>query len=183
MEAGWSHFKIKVGEDLKDDVRRSALIRAEIGPDRKLMMDANQRWDVDDAIASMQELARFDPWWIEEPTSPDDILGHAAIAKAIAAFERTVLSGDSAYDKFEAGDESALTDAQKRGMELFENVGCDSCHKPPLFSNYRYYNAGIGMDKETPDPGRKNNPEKTRRCILLVAASGLLNGCHTGLFL
>jgi len=84
LDAGWSHFKIKVGENLEDDLRRSALIRDEIGPHRKLMMDANQRWDVDVAIASMGELARFDPWWIEEPTSPDDVLGHAAIAKAIA---------------------------------------------------------------------------------------------------
>jgi L-fuconate dehydratase len=84
MKQGWSHFKIKVGRDLEDDVRRAALIRSEIGPDRKLMMDANQVWDVDEAIANMRELARFDPWWIEEPTSPDDVLGHAAIAKAIA---------------------------------------------------------------------------------------------------
>jgi L-fuconate dehydratase len=84
LAAGWSHFKLKVGMDLEDDVRRCALVRAEIGPDRKLMLDANQRWDVDDAIASMRELARFDPLWIEEPTSPDDVLGHAAIAKAVA---------------------------------------------------------------------------------------------------
>jgi L-fuconate dehydratase len=81
---GWSHFKIKVGRDLVDDVRRSAIIREEIGPDRKLMMDANQVWDVGQAIASMKQLARFDPWWIEEPTSPDDVLGHATIARAIA---------------------------------------------------------------------------------------------------
>ena len=81
---GWSHFKIKVGADLQDDARRAALIRQEIGPQRKLMMDANQRWDVPQAIAAMRELARFDPWWIEEPTSPDDVLGHAAIAHAIA---------------------------------------------------------------------------------------------------
>jgi L-fuconate dehydratase len=59
------------------------LIREEIGPDRKLMMDANQRWDVGEAITNMRELARFDPHWIEEPTSPDDVLGHAAIARAI----------------------------------------------------------------------------------------------------
>lgn len=84
MAAGWSHFKIKVGRDLADDVRRAAIIREEIGPDRKLMMDANQVWEVDEAIASMRALARFDPWWIEEPTSPDDVLGHAAIARAIA---------------------------------------------------------------------------------------------------
>jgi L-fuconate dehydratase len=81
---GWSHFKIKVGRDLQDDLRRAAIVRAEIGPDRKLMMDANQVWSVDEAIANMRELGRFDPWWIEEPTSPDDVLGHAAIARAIA---------------------------------------------------------------------------------------------------
>ncbi len=84
MAEGWSHFKIKVGRDLADDVRRAALIRDEIGPDRKLMVDANQVWEVNEAITSMRELARFDPWWIEEPTSPDDILGHATIARAIA---------------------------------------------------------------------------------------------------
>ena len=84
MAGGWSHFKIKVGRDLADDVRRASLIREEIGPDRKLMMDANQVWDVDEAIANMRELARFDPWWIEEPTSPDDVLGHARIAQAVA---------------------------------------------------------------------------------------------------
>jgi L-fuconate dehydratase len=81
---GWSHFKIKVGRDLGDDLRRAALIREEIGPDRKLMVDANQVWEVDEAIMSMRELAQFDPWWIEEPTSPDDVLGHATIARAIA---------------------------------------------------------------------------------------------------
>jgi len=97
LAAGWSHFKIKVGEDLEDDVRRSALIRAEIGPDRKLMMDANQRWDVSDAIASMRELARFDPWWIEEPTSPDDVLGHATIAKAIAPIG--VATGEQCHNR------------------------------------------------------------------------------------
>jgi cytochrome c peroxidase len=77
------------------------------------------------------------------------------IAKAIASFERTVLSGNSPYDKFKAGDEKALNDAQKRGMDLFESAGCDGCHTPPLFSNYRFINAGIGMDKEKPDEGRK----------------------------
>ncbi len=81
---GFDHIKIKVGSDLKDDMRRAAIIREEIGPDLRLMMDANQKWDVDEAIANMQQLAKFDPWWIEEPTSPDDILGHAKIAKAIA---------------------------------------------------------------------------------------------------
>lgn len=77
-------------------------------------------------------------------------------AKAVAAFERTVLSGNSPYDRFMAGDESAMTDAQKEGMELFEETGCSTCHAPPLFSNFRYYNAGVGIDKEKPDEGRKD---------------------------
>jgi L-fuconate dehydratase len=84
IAAGWRHFKIKVGANLEDDCRRAALVREEIGPDRKLMLDANQRWDVGSAIESMRALARFDPWWIEEPTSPDDVLGHARIARAVA---------------------------------------------------------------------------------------------------
>jgi L-fuconate dehydratase len=80
---GWGHVKIKVGRDVEDDARRARIIREEIGPDRKLMMDANQVWDVDEAIANMERLAEFDPWWIEEPTSPDDVLGHARIARAV----------------------------------------------------------------------------------------------------
>jgi L-fuconate dehydratase len=81
---GWGHVKIKVGRDLEDDARRASIIREEIGPDRKLMMDANQVWDVPEAIANMERLAEFDPWWIEEPTSPDDVLGHARVARAVA---------------------------------------------------------------------------------------------------
>jgi L-fuconate dehydratase len=81
---GFKHMKIKVGADLKDDMRRAAIIREEIGDDLQLMMDANQRWDVDEAINNMESLAKFNPFWIEEPTSPDDILGHAKIAKAVA---------------------------------------------------------------------------------------------------
>lgn len=81
---GWKHFKIKVGGDLEDDKRRLRIVREEVGWDRKVMVDANQVWDVNQAIDWMKHLAAFDPWWIEEPTSPDDVLGHAAIAKAIA---------------------------------------------------------------------------------------------------
>lgn len=81
---GWNHVKLKVGARLADDRRRAAIIREEIGPQRKLMVDANQVWEVGEAIAWMEELAAFDPWWIEEPTSPDDVLGHRAIAEALA---------------------------------------------------------------------------------------------------
>jgi L-fuconate dehydratase len=84
LATGWTEFKMKVGRDLDDDVRRAALIREEIGSGRILMMDANQVWDVPQAIECMKELAQFKPLWIEEPTSPDDILGHATIAKAVA---------------------------------------------------------------------------------------------------
>jgi L-fuconate dehydratase len=81
---GWTHMKMKVGGSLEDDLRRAALIREEIGPDRFLMMDANQVWEVEQAIANTKRLAEFDPWWMEEPTSPDDILGHARIAREVA---------------------------------------------------------------------------------------------------
>lgn len=82
--AGFDYMKIKVGSDLQDDMRRAAIIREEIGPDLRLMMDANQKWDVDEAIENMGKLKKFNPYWIEEPTSPDDILGHAKIAEAVA---------------------------------------------------------------------------------------------------
>jgi L-fuconate dehydratase len=84
LDEGWTHFKMKVGRNLAEDVRRARIIREEIGWDRKLMMDANQVWDVSEAIGYMKELAKFDPYWIEEPTSPDDVLGHSKIAQAIA---------------------------------------------------------------------------------------------------
>ncbi len=84
VAAGWTHFKVKVGGDPEEDIRRCTVVREEIGPDRTLMLDANQRWDVGEAIRAMKDLARFQPLWIEEPTSPDDVLGHAAIARAIA---------------------------------------------------------------------------------------------------
>ena len=78
------------------------------------------------------------------------------IAQAIATFERTVLSGNSPYDKFKAGDTRALTEGQKRGMEVFfsNNARCDSCHEGVNFTNGKYANVGIGMDKPTPDLGR-----------------------------
>jgi L-fuconate dehydratase len=84
VDERWRDVKMKVGSNLRDDLRRAEIIREEIGYDVKLMMDANQKWEVDEAIESMQALAHFDPWWIEEPTGPDDILGHKTIKQAIA---------------------------------------------------------------------------------------------------
>jgi L-fuconate dehydratase len=81
LAQGWQHFKLKVGGEPADDLRRAALVRDEIGSSSKLMMDANQRWGVNEAIDRTRELAAFHPWWMEEPTSPDDILGHARIRR------------------------------------------------------------------------------------------------------
>ncbi len=87
---------------------------------------------------------------------PKEGMTKETIAKAIAAFERTVLSGNSPYDKSKDGDAKALTDAQKRGMDLFmDKASCATCHAPPIFSNNKFYNAGVGMDKPKPDEGRK----------------------------
>ncbi|MEU9510921.1 enolase C-terminal domain-like protein [Micromonospora sp. NPDC048170] len=80
---GWRAMKMKVGGPPADDLRRARIIREEIGPDALLMMDANQVWDVDEAITNMTALAEVDPYWIEEPTHADDILGHARIARAV----------------------------------------------------------------------------------------------------
>ncbi|WP_061293332.1 enolase C-terminal domain-like protein [Herbidospora cretacea] len=80
---GWTHVKLKVGANVDDDLRRLAIAREELG-DRNLMIDANQVWDVPEAITWVNRLAAYEPLWIEEPTSPDDVLGHAAIRKAVA---------------------------------------------------------------------------------------------------
>jgi L-fuconate dehydratase len=95
---GYTAVKMKVGGDLSDDVRRAGLIRAEIGPNRRLMMDANQVWDVDQAIEAMRRLAFADPYWIEEPTHADDVLGHARIARALAGRCR-VATGECAANR------------------------------------------------------------------------------------
>lgn len=84
LAEGWTHFKQKIGGSLEEDRRRAALLREEIGWENILMMDANQVWEVDETIANMRQLAEFDPLWIEEPTSPDDILGHAEIRHRVA---------------------------------------------------------------------------------------------------
>jgi L-fuconate dehydratase len=93
---GWTAFKMKVGAELGDDVRRARIVRDEVG-DSLLAMDANQRWDVEQAIEWMGHLAPFEPYWIEEPTSPDDILGHARIARAIAPIR--VATGEHVHNR------------------------------------------------------------------------------------
>ncbi|SFC44571.1 L-fuconate dehydratase [Flagellimonas taeanensis] len=116
-EEGFKHLKMKVGSSLEDDMRRAALIREEIGHDIKLMMDANQKWDVQEAIDNLAQLKKFDPWWIEEPTSPDDVLGHARIAKAIAPIK--VATGEHCQNR--------VIFKQLMQAKSFEICQIDSC--------------------------------------------------------
>jgi L-fuconate dehydratase len=84
VDDGFGMIKLKVGGSLDDDVRRLGVARAVVGPDLPVAVDANQRWDVSQAIYWMAKLAGFEPYWIEEPTSPDDVLGHAAVRRGVA---------------------------------------------------------------------------------------------------
>jgi L-fuconate dehydratase len=94
---GFTQIKLKVGADLAEDVRRLRLAREAVGPDIRIAVDANQRWDVPDAIAWVERLKPYDPWWIEEPTSPDDVLGHAAIRKAVSPIK--VATGEHVHNR------------------------------------------------------------------------------------
>jgi len=97
VAAGWQDVKMKVGGAPEADARRAAILREEIGDERRLMMDANQVWGVREAIERMRALAAFAPHWIEEPTSPDDVLGHAAIARAVAPIR--VATGEHCHNR------------------------------------------------------------------------------------
>lgn len=99
VQRGWTRFKIKVGRDLADDRRRCAIIREEIGAEGVLMTDANQVWDVGPAVAWMRELAPYRPHWIEEPTSPDDVLGHRAIREALRPSGIAVATGEMCQNR------------------------------------------------------------------------------------
>jgi L-fuconate dehydratase len=94
---GWRDVKMKVGGPPEEDARRAAIVREEIGSERRLMMDANQVWDVPEAIERTRRLAEFEPYWMEEPTSPDDVLGHAVIARAVAPIR--VATGEHCHNR------------------------------------------------------------------------------------
>lgn len=94
---GWTHLKMKVGGDINEDIRRAAILREEIGDKLILMMDANQKWEVKEAIENMKLLAQFNPYWIEEPTSPDDVAGHLSVAKAVSPIK--VATGEHCQNK------------------------------------------------------------------------------------
>lgn len=94
---GWTHFKLKVGGIPADDLRRGRIVREEIGPHNRLMLDANQKWGVVEAIERTRALSSLDPWWMEEPTSPDDILGHARIRREVAPIR--IATGEHCHNR------------------------------------------------------------------------------------
>jgi len=97
LEQGWTHFKLKVGGNPAEDLRRGRIVREEIGWTRKLMVDANQKWGVLEAIERTRQLAELMPWWMEEPTNPDDILGHARIRKEVP--EVRIATGEHCHNR------------------------------------------------------------------------------------
>ncbi len=97
LAQGWTHFKLKVGGDPAEDLRRGHIVREEIGWTNKLMVDANQKWGVLEAIDRTRQLAELKPWWMEEPTSPDDILGHARIRREVP--EVRIATGEHCHNR------------------------------------------------------------------------------------
>jgi L-fuconate dehydratase len=117
LAEGWDALKMKVGRDRDDDIRRTRILREELGPDRRLLIDANQVWDVDEAITWTLALADANPWWIEEPTSPDDILGHARIAQAVHPIR--VATGEHCHNRV-----MFKQFLQAGGMDIAQIDGC-----------------------------------------------------------
>ena len=117
VEGGYELIKLKVGGNLADDVRRLGIARQAVGPEIRIAVDANQIWGVPDAIAWMRELSAFDPYWIEEPTSPDDVLGHAAVRKAVAPVK--VATGEHGHN--------AVMFKQLLQAEAIDVVQIDAC--------------------------------------------------------
>lgn len=97
LAEGWVNFKLKVGGDAANDLRRGRLVREQIGSHTRLMVDANQKWDVEEAIERTNALRELNPWWMEEPTSPDDILGHARIRQHVAPIR--IATGEHCHNR------------------------------------------------------------------------------------
>jgi L-galactonate dehydratase len=100
VKEGFKYFKMKVGSNIDDDRRKLSIARSVIGYNGvKLMVDANQVWDVEEAIEYMKQLAEYKPWFIEEPTSPDDILGHARIRRELEPYGVGVATGEQCQNR------------------------------------------------------------------------------------
>ncbi|GAA3839103.1 mandelate racemase [Sphaerisporangium flaviroseum] len=126
MDLGFTQIKLKVGADLRDDRRRMRIAREVCGPGFRIAIDANQRWDVGSAIEWVNELKEFEPYWVEEPTSPDDVLGHAVIARALAPIK--VATGEHVQNRvvfkqmLQAGSLSILQIDSARVGGVNENI-------------------------------------------------------------
>lgn len=94
---GFTQIKLKVGADIDDDIRRFALARSVVGDGIRIAVDANQRWDVREAVDAIERLAPFDPWWVEEPTAPDDVLAHSAIRRRVSPVR--IATGEHAHSR------------------------------------------------------------------------------------
>jgi L-fuconate dehydratase len=97
MKQGWNSIKLKVGNDLKEDIRRLTIARKIVGSNCRLMIDANQKWEIKEAVDYLAYLSKFNLWWIEEPISPDDILGHSSVRKKVAPMK--VATGEHCHNK------------------------------------------------------------------------------------
>lgn len=131
------------------DGRAATLEEQALGP---IANPIEMNMPVGDAVKRLNEIEGY-------KTQFKEIFGtevtEANLAKAIAAYERTILSGDAPYDRFKAGDKTALSEPAQRGMTLFfGKANCSACHSGPSFSDFAFHNIGIGMDKPEPDKGR-----------------------------
>lgn len=117
VASGFTHIKMKIGQDLDDDIRRLKIVREIIGPDRKLLVDANQVWEVDQAIAWIEALRPFDLFFVEEPTSPDDVEGHRKIRNAISPIK--VATGEMCQNR--------IVFKQFMSREAIDIVQIDAC--------------------------------------------------------
>ncbi len=117
IEEGFPQIKLKVGDSIEDDVRRLGIARETCGEGYPIAIDANQRWDVSDAVGWVKELEKFDLAWVEEPTSPDDVLAHAAIADAIAPVP--VATGEHCQSRV-----LAKQFFQAKGLSIYQMDAC-----------------------------------------------------------
>ena len=122
---------------------------------------ANMGAKADEIVAKLNALEGYKSQFqkvFQTDATPDNVV------KAIAAFERTIISGNTAWDRWKAGDQQAISQSAWRGWNIFQAIECNNCHDGVLFTDQQYHNIGIGMDQEEPDAGRfkvTNKPEDT----------------------
>jgi cytochrome c peroxidase len=131
------------------DGRASSLEDQAVGPMANLVEMGSTK---DAVVSKLKSIPGYRPLFTQAFGTEDFTIDH--VAKAIATFERTVLSGNSAYDRFQAGNKKAMSAPQIRGLKVFQKAKCDKCHKDAMFSDNAFHNLGSGLDKPDPDLGR-----------------------------